>query len=141
MKKKAWIIGILIAIGAIAAIGALMKGRMAARCDYDGTRIQPIYEVDFQFEDGSTKRFCCIVCALMDLKDEEKKLKYITVVDEVSGKKIDDSLATFVESEVITIPHVKNSIHVFAEKSDAERHARQFNGKSIPNPFRGAMGK
>jgi hypothetical protein len=46
-----------------------------------------------------------------------------------------------VESEVITIPHVKNRIHVFAEESDAERHARQFNGKSIPNPFRQAMGK
>jgi len=120
MKKKAWIIGILIIIGAIAAIGGLMKGHMAARCDYDGTRIQPIYEVDFEFEDGSMKRFCSIVCALMDLKDEGKKL---------------------VESEVVTIPHVNNRIHVFAEKSDAERHARQFNGKSIPNPFRGAMGK
>ncbi len=141
MKKKVWIIVVLVFIGAIAAIGGLMKGHMAARCDYDGTRIQPIYEVDFEFEDGSMKRFCSIICALMDLKDEGKKLKYITVVDEVSGKKIDDSLATFVESDVITIPHVKNRIHAFAEKSDAERHAHQFNGKLIPNPFRQAMAK
>jgi hypothetical protein len=141
MKKKGWIIAILVIIGAIAAAGGLMKGHMAVRCDYDGKRIQPIYEVDFEFEDGSMKRFCCIVCALMDLKDEEKKLKYITVVDEVSGKKIDDSLASFVESDVITIPHVKNRIHVFAEKSDAERHAHQFNGKLILNPFRQAMAK
>ncbi len=141
MRKKVWIIGILIVIGAIAAIGGFMRGHMAARCDYDGTQIQPIYEVNFELEDGSTKRFCCIVCALMDLKDEEKRLKYITMVDEVSGKKIDDSLAFFVESDVITIPHVKNRIHVFAEKGDAERHARQFNGKLIPNPFKKALGK
>jgi len=141
MKKKVWIIVILLVIGVIAAIGGLMKGRMAARCDYDGTRIQPIYEVDFEFEDGSIKRFCSIVCSLMDLKDEKKKLKYITVVDEVSGKKIDDSLAFFVESDVIAIPHVKNRIHVFAEKADAERHASQFDGKLIPNPFSLAMRK
>lgn len=141
MKKKAWIIVAFPVIGAIAAIGGLMKGHMAARCDYDGTWIQPIYEVDFEFEDRSIKRFCSVVCASMDLKDEEKKLKYVTVVDEASGKRIDHSLALFVESDVITIPHVKNRVHVFAEKADAERHARQFNGKLIPSPFRQAMAK
>ena len=136
MKRKIWIIIILVIIGTIAAAGGLIKGRMAARCDYDGMRIEPIYEVDFEFEDGSVKRFCSIVCSLMDLGDEKIRPKYVTVVDEVSGKKIDAALASFVESNVITVPHVKNRIHVFAEKADAERHARQYNGKLISNPFR-----
>ena len=136
MKRKIWIIIILVIIGAIAAVGGLMKGRMAARCDYDGTRIKPTYVVIFEFEDGSVKLFCSIVCALMDLRDEKRKPKYITVVDEVSGNKIEATLASFVESDVITIPHVKNRIHVFAQKEDAERHASQCNGKLIKNPFK-----
>jgi len=136
MKKRIWVITIFVIIGLIAATGAILKKHTGIRCDFDGTRIQPIYEVKFIFEDNTTEQFCSVVCALLHLKNETKKLKYITVVDEVSGKKIDASLAFFVESDVLTIPHVKNNIHVFAQKEDAQRHATQFNGKFIPNPFR-----
>jgi hypothetical protein len=136
MKKRIWVITIFVIIGLIAAFGAILKKHTGIRCDFDGTRIQPIYEVKFTFEDNTTEQFCSVVCALLHLKNEKKKLKYITVVDEVSGNKIDASLAFFVESDVLTIPHVKNNIHVFAKKEGAQRHATQFNGKFIPNPFR-----
>ena len=136
MKKRIWVITIFVIIGLIAAFGTILKKHTGIRCDFDGTRIQPIYEVKFIFEDNTTEQFCSVVCALLHLKNEKKKLKYVTVVDEVSGTKIDASLAFFVESDVLTIPHVKNNIHVFAQKQDAQRHATQFNGKLILNPFR-----
>lgn len=133
MKKEIQLIVIFTIIGLITIVGVILRGGGGIRCDYDGTRIQPIYEVDLTFEDGSTKRFCSIVCVSMQLKDEKKKLKYITVVDEVSGNKIDASLAFFVESDVVTVHHVKNNIHVFAKEEYAKRHARQFTGKLIAN--------
>lgn len=136
MKRKVWVIIIFVIIGLVAAMSAMLKGRAGTRCDYDGTRIQPIYGVTFTFEDATQKQFCSVSCAVLDLKNEEKKLSYITVVDEVTGTKIDASLVFFVESDVFTLPHVKNNIHVFAKKEDALRHADQFNGNLIPNPLR-----
>ena len=136
MKKRIWVIIIFVTIGLIAVTGTLLKKHTGIRCDFDGTRIQPIYEVKITFEDNTIEQFCSVVCALLHLKNETKKFKYITVVDEVSGNKIDPSLAFFVESDVLTIPHVKNNIHVFAKKEDAQRHATQFNGKLISDPFR-----
>ena len=136
MRKKAWVIIIFVIIGLVAATSAMLKVRSGVRCDHDGTRIQPIYEVTFAFQDATNKQFCSVNCALLDLRNEKNRPKYVTVVDEVSGTKIDANLAFFVKSEVLTIPHVKNNIHVFAKKEDAIRHAKQFNGELIQNPFR-----
>jgi NitT/TauT family transport system substrate-binding protein len=57
------------------------------------------------------------------------------VTDEITGQKFDSTLGFFVESEVVTVPEVKNRIHIFATKEDAMAHARQFNGRVIKNPF------
>ena len=136
MKKRLWVIIIFAIIGLVAAVSALLKGRVGIRCDYDGTRIQPIYGVAFTFEDSTEKQFCSVSCAVLDLKNEKKKVNYVTVVDEVTGSRIDASLAFFVKSDVFTIPHVKNNTHAFAKKEDAICHTRQFNGKLISNPFK-----
>jgi NitT/TauT family transport system substrate-binding protein len=57
------------------------------------------------------------------------------VIDETTGQSLDSTLAFFVESEVVTVPEVKNRIHSFTNKEDAMTHARQFDGKLIENPF------
>lgn len=40
---------------------------------------------------------------------------------------------------MVTVPEVKNRIHAFYVKEDAQRHAEQFRGKRIENPFGAAF--
>jgi len=112
------------------------KSTSLDRCDYDGTPIEPLYAVYFSLQDGPEKKFCSIVCASMIFSELKKKVKKVMVVDEVSEKKISASQAFFIESEVITTLHVKNRIHVFSSREDAERHLKRFKGRWIDNPFR-----
>lgn len=135
--KKRWIVSFIIVVIVLAGfVWAIKKAASADRCDYDGTRIEPLYAVYFFLQDGSEKKFCSIVCASMIFSELKKKVKEVMVVDEVDEKKISVSQAFFIESEVITTLHVKNRIHVFSNREDAERHLKRFNGKWIENPFR-----
>ncbi len=106
------------------------------RCDYDGAKIQPLYAVYFHLQDGSEKRFCSVVCASMSFQELKGGIKEVMVVDEPSGNKINASQAFFVESEMVTVPHVKNQIHIFAKKEDSLKHLQKFKGRWIENPFR-----
>ena len=106
------------------------------RCDYDGVKIEPIYDVYFTLQDGTEKKFCSIACASMSFSALKKQIKEVRVVDEPSGNKINVLGAFFVESEMVTVPHNKNRIHVFANREDAERHLKRFNGRWIENQFR-----
>jgi ribosomal protein L24E len=132
--KKEWVPFFTIIV-IILAFGC-KKSIPADRCDYDGARIEPLYGVCFSLQDGSEKRFCSIVCASMSFQELKGRIKEVMVVDEVSEKKISVSQAFFIESEVITTLHVKNRIHVFSSREDAERHLKRFNGRWIGNPFR-----
>jgi len=105
------------------------------RCDYDGVKIEPLYGVYFILQDGTEKKFCSIVCASMSFLELKKKVKEVLVVDEVSGKKLSASQAFFVGSEVVTVPHNKNRIHVFKNREDAMRHLEKFKGSWVQNPF------
>jgi len=104
-------------------------------CDYDGVKIEPIYAVYFTFQDGTEKKFCSIACASLSFPELKSRIKGVVVVDERSGTKINASQALFVESEVVTVPHVKNRIHVFANKEDALKHIQTFKGNWVENPF------
>jgi ribosomal protein L24E len=129
---------LLITLG-ILSMGLSCKGErksIEGHCDYDGVKIEPIYAVYFILQDGKEKKFCSIVCASMSFSELKKKVKEVMVVDEVSEEKITASRAFFVESEVVTTLHVKNRIHVFSNREDAERHLKRFKGKWIENPFR-----
>jgi len=106
------------------------------RCDYDGAKIEPLYAVYFTLQDGTERKFCSIICASMSFRELERQIKEVMVVDEASEKKINASQAFFVESEVITTLHVKNRIHVFSNREDAERHLKRFSGRWVENPFR-----
>ncbi len=105
------------------------------RCDYDGVKIEPLYAVYFTLQDGTEKKFCSIACASMSFSELKSRIKEVVVVDERSGTKINASQALFVESEVVTVPHVKNRIHVFAKEEDAFKHIQKFKGNWVKNPF------
>jgi ribosomal protein L24E len=105
------------------------------RCDYDGVKIEPLYGVYFTLQNGTEKKFCSIACASMSFPALKKQMREVRVVDEPSGNKIDASQALFVESEVVTVLHVKNRIHVFAKKEDALKHIKKFKGNWVENPF------
>jgi hypothetical protein len=98
-------------------------------------KIEPIYAVYFTFQDGTEKKFCSIACASLSFPELKSRIKEVVVVNERSGTKINASQALFVESEVVTVPHVKNRIHVFANKEDALKHIQTFKGNWVENPF------
>ena len=136
----------LVAVALVALLGGILgkkttrvgkeEGKeVALRCSQDGTRLNPIYQVDAFLDDESTRSFCSIYCATRWLEKNKDKAIYYTVVDEITGQKFDSTLGYFVESDVITVAEVKNRVHAFAGKEDALKHARQFNGKPIENPF------
>jgi len=146
-RKRLIIIGIcLLVLAGVALLGGILGKKTAKigrergeetalRCSYDGTKLTSVYQVDAFLHDGTTRSFCSIYCATRWFQDNKNKVIYFTVVDEVTGQKFDSTLGYFVESEVVTVPEVKNRIHSFSSKEDALKHARQFNGRLIENPF------
>jgi hypothetical protein len=135
-SNKRWII--LLITFVIISFGSGCKGERKSienHCDYDGVKIEPIYAVYFTFQDGTEKKFCSIACASLSFPELKSRIKEVVVVDERSGTKINASQALFVESEVVTVPHVKNRIHVFANKEDALKHIQTFKGNWVENPF------
>jgi len=104
-------------------------------CDYDGVKIEPLYAVYFTLQDGAEKKFCSIACASMSFSALKRQIREVRVVDEPSGNKINASEAFFVESDIVTVPHVKNRIHVFAKKENALKHIQKFKGNWVENPF------
>jgi ribosomal protein L24E len=135
-SNKRWVT--LFIIFVIISLASGCKGERKSkeeRCDYDGVKIEPIYAVYFTLQDGKEKKFCSIVCASMSFSELKKKVKEVMVVDEISGKKIKAPQAFFVESEVVTVPHNKNRIHVFANREEAIKHLDKFKGRWVENPF------
>ena len=135
-SNKRWIA--LFVIFVIISLGSGCKGErkfIENRCDYDGAKIEPLYAVYFTLQDGTEKNFCSIACASMSFSALKKQIKEVRGVDEPSGNKINASQALFVESEIVTVPHVKNRIHVFAKKEDALKHIQKFIGNWVENPF------
>ncbi len=108
---------------------------IGGRCDYDGVKIEPIYAVYFNLRDGTEKKFCSIACASMSFSALKKQIREVRVVDEPSGNKINASEVFFVESDIVTVPHVKNRIHAFGRGEDAMKHLEKFNGRRVENPF------
>lgn len=148
LKRKRLIIILmaLVAVALVAFLGGILGKKttrvgkeegehVAQKCSYDGTRLNPIYQVDAFLDDGTTRSFCSIYCATRWFEENKDKVIYFTVVDEVTGQNFDSTLGYFVESDVITVPEVKNRVHAFATKDDALKHTRQFNGKLVENPF------
>jgi ribosomal protein L24E len=136
-SNKRWIA--LFITFVIISLGSSCKGErqsIESRCDYDGAKIEPFNAVYFTLQDGREKKFCSITCASLSFPELKSWIKEVRVVDERSGTGINASQAFFVESEVVTVPHVKNRIHVFGNREDAIKHLDKFKGRWIENPFR-----
>jgi hypothetical protein len=135
-SNKRWI-ALFITFGIISLVLGCKGERKSIenRCDYDGVKIEPIYAVYFTLQDGTEKKFCSIACASLSFPALKSRIKQVMVTDERSGTKINASQAFYVESEVVTVPHVKNRIHVFAKKEDALKHIQKFKGNWVENPF------
>jgi hypothetical protein len=107
----------------------------ANECAYDGAKIDPLYEVQFGMKDGEVIRFCSVVCAIHAFSQGKERIGSVLVTDEVTAMRLNAKDAFFIESSVVTVPHVKNRIHAFASEFDAVRHRDQYSGKHIESPF------
>lgn len=134
MTNKFWI-GLVIAFIISLSGVAYQKFLKSPRCDYDGSPIPPIYEVNLILKDDSTKRFCSIYCAKQWFEKNKQAVDHAVVTDEIRGNKIESYMAYFVESELITNETNDNRIHVFQQRQDAITHAEKFNGIIIDDPF------
>jgi ribosomal protein L24E len=134
--NKRWITLFIIFVIIFLVLGCQGERKsIESRCDYDGMKIEPIYAVYFILQDGTEKKFCSIACASMSFSALKKQIREVRVVDEPSGNKINASEAFFVESDIVTVPHVKNRIHAFGRGEDAMKHLEKFNGRRVENPF------
>lgn len=106
------------------------------RCSLDGIRIDPLYEVTIIQEGETSYSFSCVLSAQLWLKGNGEPISSIWVTDETTGEKIRAELAYYVESNVITTPHIGNRIHSFSQEEAAELHAQQYKGKFVKNPLK-----
>jgi hypothetical protein len=88
-------------------------------------------------QEGETSyRFSCVLSAQLWLKGNSEPISAIWVTDETTGEKIRAELAYYVESNVITTPHIGNRVHAFSHEKAAELHAKQYKGKLVKNPLK-----
>ena len=116
------------------------KTHKIEKCDFDGVHIKSIYQVDIILKNDEVKKFDSIYCAYMWLSQNKDAVSYIRVTDEVTGEKIDSSIAHYVESEIITNNVNNNKIHTFLKFEDAEKHAMSYKGRVVKNPFEKIFG-
>ncbi len=116
------------------------KTHKIEKCDFDGVHIKPIYQVDIILKNDAVKKFDSIYCAYMWLSQNKDTLSYVRVTDEVTGEKIDSSIAYYVDSEIITNNVNNNKVHAFLKLEDAEKHAKSYKGRIVKNPFEKIFG-
>jgi hypothetical protein len=134
MRGVAFITGLIIAASLSAVVASVQQRHGASRCSLDGSLIDPVYEVEVIQGDQSARMFCCILNAQIWLERNGSEVSAVWVTDETTGHKIRAEEAYYVASTIMTTPHTGNRIHAFAQKADAQLHARQFEGKLISNP-------
>jgi hypothetical protein len=140
-SKFAWgqlLVGILIVVG-LPLVGHLARRDTGHGCALDGEKIQPIYRVEIVDHQGERHAFCCLRCAEIWVRKQRAAPQAILVTDETTGRAIDADTAFYVRSTVVTTPTTGNRIHVFAEPTDAEKHANTFSGTVLSEserPFR-----
>lgn len=136
MNGKITLAAIIIAVSvAVSLFTIFLQRQSVSVCHYDGEKIMPIYGVDIKLKDGDVSRFCSVYCSQAWFKENNTKVASVTVTDELTGEKLDASLAFFVESEVVSVATTRNRIHVFKEEHHAQTHAKQYNGLIVNNPF------
>jgi hypothetical protein len=135
MRRLSFIVVFIIAVSICTLMVVSQHSYPSSRCSLDGSQILPLYEVIIVQKDKSSGKFSCVISAQIWFRINNVLVSSIMVTDELTGEKIRAEHAYYVASEVITTPHTGNRIHVFAQRSKAELHARQFKGRLVKNPF------
>lgn len=136
MNRRTTLAVLIITASAIISLLTIFLQRQSRSvCHYDGAEIMPIYEADITLDNGDVLKFCCVHCARAWLKGNDTAAATVTVTDELTGEKLDSSLAIFVESDVVSVPATRNRIHVFRDDHHAQEHARRYHGQVVDNPF------
>ena len=105
-------------------------------CEFDGNRIKSINEVVITTAGGSEHHFCSLCCSASWLEKKpdvkrsimESRGGSITVVDEVSGEKIDATLAYWVKSTLFSVRENECGLHAFKDPGDAAKHIHSHHG-------------
>ncbi|RJO61772.1 hypothetical protein C4544_01910 [candidate division WS5 bacterium] len=135
MNRKITPAAIILAVSvAISLIVISFQKQGTHVCHYDGEKSRPIYEVNITLKDGDVMQFCSIYCAGAWFKENAAKADTVIVTDEITGEKLDASIAFFVESDVISVATTRNRIHAFKDEHHAQTHAKQYNGRNVVNP-------
>jgi len=108
-------------------------------CRVDGTGIIPITRVELVDDKGEEALFCSLCCARTWLDSHEQLREQLsdgsailTVVDEISGKEIDASLAYWVQSKEYSRKENNCRVHVFGDKQAASKYLGRHDGKELP---------
>jgi hypothetical protein len=134
MTIKFWVgIGLCSLIALAGALHQRYGGN--PRCEYDGSSIAPIYEVEIVLKDRSAKKFCSMYCAKQWFDHNAGTIDHVIVTDEIRGNKIESSIAYFVKSTLITNKANGNCIHAFQQRQAALTHAEKFGGFPAEDPF------
>lgn len=133
MGRGFWLFALAVACLAVGlpCLGAWLRRQQAPQCALDGVRLDPVYVVDIAESSGRHRQFCCILCAEYWLAKTPSPEAMIQVTDEVSAKTIPANEAYFARSSVMTNSVTLNRIHAFADRDEAEAHARQFGGRVL----------
>jgi hypothetical protein len=102
-----------------------------ARCVLDGGELAAAYRMRMVDQRGHSHAFCCVRCGEIWLGRQHSSPTAIFVTDEITGRELDAAEAHFVRSQVVTHPMTGNRCHVFANKADAELHARTNRGRML----------
>jgi hypothetical protein len=140
-RRTFWVMTVLgvAAVAALAGVGQWLRTGPADACALDGSRIDPIYRIEIIDGQGGTHAFCCVACARLWLDRQRTPPRSVLVTDENCGELIDAGAAYYVRSRVVTRATTGNRVHVFKNRSDAEKHAEQFGGVLLSEseaPFR-----
>jgi hypothetical protein len=133
IPKSWWYFGLfwLIIVATLPFLGHLIRGNRGDRCDWDGLKIEPIYQVRLVEQSGISFRFCCIQCAMRWWEHRGSETSQVFVTDEISGDEIEASEAYYVRSLVSTNQVTGNRQHVFRDIADAQTHAEAAGGRQL----------
>ena len=143
-RQKPFLIGLFFLVLILIAWFSGKANQTGEICRLDGTAIIPITRVVLVDSNGEESLFCSLCCTKTWLESHKEIISRLnegkaslTVVDEISGQKIDASLAYWVESEEYSRRENKCRAHVFSDKQAAAKYLRQHQGKELPGYLAG----
>jgi hypothetical protein len=132
----AYLLGLAV-LAALPVADRALEARAPERCAADGRALAGTVPVRVVSAEEGTRRFCCASCADRWLRARDPASAEVFVVDETSGAEMPAGAAHFVRS-LVAHPVTRDRVHVFADRGDAERHARAYAGillEGFERPF------